>query len=973
MKKIVTVLGLLIGLTTFAQPYSEIDKVIASDREEFDRFGEAVAISDTWAVVGAYGKGSYNNGQIYIYEKQGLNWVQTQILQNSDNENYDRFGWSVAIDGDWIVVGAPREDDDANGNNNISKAGSAYIYKNNGGTWSEVQKIVANDRSADDELGWSVDIDSNTIIVGAHQDFEDVNGLNPIHHAGSCYFFDLNVGTGIWTQTQKVIAGDRASDTHYPNGHVGEDLSDQFGHTVGISGDYVIIGALNHDFRPNGSSAWQCGSAYVFERNGGTWTEVQQIINSDNAGGVWERFGSDVAIDSNIIVVGMWAQDYTTTGTDYMKNAGAAYIFVRDNVGTWNENQKLDAGMRNSGDHFGWDVKINDGIIIAGTEHDDHDENESTILHEAGSAYLFQIDGAGMFNQIQKIVASDRDSLDIFGYAVDTYGVNAISGAFQHDWNLTQADSLQEAGAAYIFSSVTCIPVFTTQSATICNGQTFTEGASVYTTTGTYNDYYTAASGCDSIVTTNLTVNPTYDTTLTVSICDGDSFLVGNSTYTSTGNYTDNLTTVNGCDSIVHTNLTVNPNYNMSENVSICSGDSYIIGSSTYTTAGVYTDVLTTIAGCDSIVITNLTVNPIYNMTENVSICDGDSYTIGNSTYTSTGVYTDVLTTIAGCDSTVITNLTVNPTYNMSENVSICDDNSYTIGSSTYTSTGVYTDVLTTIAGCDSIVITNLTVHPTYNMSENVSICDGDSYIIGSSTYTSTGVYTDVLTTIAGCDSIVITNLTVNLTYNLTVDISICDGDSYTIGSSTYSTTGNYTDVLTTVAGCDSTINTNLTVIAQLDLATTVNGNEITANQNGAIYQWLDCDNNNQPIINANQQTLMVDHIGNFACIVTAGSCVDTTDCVFVNYVGINDNNGLLNLVEIYPNPSNGNFVLELSEMEQNYSVKIMDLNGKIVYANPTVSNTKTVINLDHVSDGIYFIELSTTTAKMTKKLVIQK
>jgi hypothetical protein len=769
MKRIFTILGLLIGLSSLAQPYTQIDKIVASDRANLARFGQAVAIADNWAVVGAYGAGNYNNGQIYIFNKQGNNWVQTQILQNSDNENYDRFGYSVAIDGDWIIVGSPGEDDDENGNNNISKAGSVYVFNNNAGIWSQVQKIVANDRSSDDEFGWSLDIDGNTIVVGAHQDFEDVNGMNPIHDAGSCYLFDLNTGTGVWSQTQKIVAADRASDLYYPNGHVGEDLSDQFGHTVGISGDYVVVGALNHDYRPNGSTGWQCGSAYIFERNSGTWTQVQQIINSDNTIGIWERFGSDVAIDSNIIVVGMWAQDYTPNGTDYMKNAGAAYVFVRDISGVWNENQKIVAGMRNSGDHFGWDVKINDGIIIAGTEHDDEDENETNPLHEAGSAYIFQIDGSGMFQQIQKIVGSDRDSLDVFGYAVDTYGSNIIAGAFQHDWNVVHADSMQEAGAVYIFSSSACPPVFTNQSATICNGQSYTVGSSVYTTSGTYNDYFTAASGCDSIVTTILTVNPTYDTTIVATICDGDTYTVGTSNYSSSGNYTDTLATIYGCDSIVHTNLTVNPIYNVQVDTTICTGDSYVIGNNTYTTSGSYTDTLTTINGCDSIIVTNLTV------------------------------------------------------------------------------------------------------------------------------------------------------------------------------------------------------------ISQID--TTISllpGSVANANQNNATYQWMSCDNNNNQLLtNETNQTLVPNWNGHYSCIVTVGSCTDTTECIYIYVWSVNEYD-LSHLIDIYPNPTNGNFTVEFDNNNENYSIKIIDVTGQIIYTKNQIISTKTQLGLSHIAEGIYFVEIKTSKGKATQKLLIQ-
>ncbi|MGV6860697.1 MAG: T9SS type A sorting domain-containing protein [Putridiphycobacter sp.] len=870
MKNLLFILTLILTIQTNAQPYTEIDKIIASDRAELARFGQAVALSNNYAVVGAYGAGPYNNGQIYIYEKQGSHWVQTQIIENSDNENYDRFGYSVALDGDYLIVGAPGEDEDETGMNSISKAGSVYIFKNNAGTWTETQKIVASDRSADDEFGWSLDIDGNTLIVGAHQDFEDVNGLNPIHHAGSCYLFDLNTSTEIWTETQKIVASDRAPDLYYPNGYTGEDLSDQFGHTVGISGDYVVVGALNHDYRPDLTSEWQCGSAYIFERSGGIWTEVQQIINSDNVGNIWERFGSDVAIDSNIIVVGMWAQDYTAAGTDYMKNAGAAYIFVRDNMGVWNENQKIVAGMRNSGDHFGWDVKINDGFIISGTEHDDHDENEINPLHEAGSAYIFQMDGSGLFQQIQKIRASDRDSLDVFGYAVDIYGVNAISGAFQHDWNLVQADSMQEAGAAYIYSSVPCPSTSVTQDISICNGQSITVGSSTYSTAGNYVDTLLSTNGCDSIVTTNLTVNTEFNVTNTVSICDGGSYTVGASTYTLTGNYADTLTS--------------------------------------------------SIAGCDSIINTNLTVYPVYSQDEFIEICDGDSYTINGNTYTTTGDYTNIFSSINGCDSTIITHLTVNPSYNISQNVELCNGETVTVGTNTYSSAGTYTDNLTSINGCDSTVITTITLNATNGIE-------------------------------------------------VTQNVTICYNETYQIGGSTYSTPGSYTDTLQmTTSSCDSIVHTNLFVNPPLDLSIDTDNNLLSSNQDNAAYQWVSCDNNYSPILLANQQDYDITSTGSYAVTLNVNGCVDTSACVYIEYVGLKKISDIT--FDIYPNPSNGVFTIQVSEANLAYAIELIDVSGQVIYVRSNQIN-QSQIDLE-LANGIYFINLVSEAGNVMKKIVIQ-
>ena len=148
-------------------------------------------------------------------------------------------------------------------------------------------------------------------------------------------------------------------------------------------------------------------------------------------------------------------------------------------------------------------------------------------------------------------------------------------------------------------------------------------------------------------------------TTITDTLCNGLSIVVGNNTYDSTGVYSDTLLAFNGCDSIITTNLTVLSSSisNITNNTIICDGDSIIVGSNVYNTTGSYTDTLVNTAGCDSIITTNLTVQtPTY---QDISICDGDSISVGNSIYSSSGNYTDTINSSIGCDSIVYTNLTI--------------------------------------------------------------------------------------------------------------------------------------------------------------------------------------------------------------------------------------------------------------------------------------------------------------------------
>ena len=204
------ILFLFFSTLVNGQTFTEIIKVIAGDREEQDRFGWSVAISGNYAIVGAYGDdfgaSDPNMGSAYIFEKTGIaDWTFVQKIFNSDQDDYDRFGWSVAIDGDIAVIGAYAEDHDVSDGAPLSSAGSVYVFeRDGGGVWNQTQKIVPSDREAGDEFGWSVAISGSTLIVGSHYDNEDEDDLNYMYHAGSAYIFD-RLGDGTWIQSQKIV------------------------------------------------------------------------------------------------------------------------------------------------------------------------------------------------------------------------------------------------------------------------------------------------------------------------------------------------------------------------------------------------------------------------------------------------------------------------------------------------------------------------------------------------------------------------------------------------------------------------------------------------------------------------------------------------------------------------------------------------------------------------------------------------
>ena len=189
-----------------------------------------------------------------------------------------------------------------------------------------------------------------------------------------------------------------------------------------------------------------------------------------------------------------------------------------------------------------------------------------------------------------------------------------------------------------------------------------------------------------------------------------------------------------------------------------------------------------TVEGCDSLVTLTLTVHPVYAPSIAAEICDGESYTVGTTDYTTTGVWVTNLTSINGCDSTVTLDLTVHPVYsNESITAEICKGESYAVGDSVYTTSGSWITSMSTINECDSIVTLYLTVYPVYDQAVSAEICEGESYAVGDSVYTTSGTYPTLMGTVEGCDSLVTLTLTVHPVYAPSIAAEICEGESYTV------------------------------------------------------------------------------------------------------------------------------------------------------------------------------------------------
>ena len=365
-----------------------------------------------------------------------------------------------------------------------------------------------------------------------------------------------------------------------------------------------------------------------------------------------------------------------------------------------------------------------------------------------------------------------------------------------------------------------------TQYDTICHGYSFIENGHAYTTSNTYQDTFfnAAVNGCDSIVITHLTVKLTPTYTQYDTICSGTSFIEHGHTYTTANTYIDTFTNaaVDGCDSIVTTVLTVTPLARFTQSPSICQGTSFIENGHTYTTSNTYLDTFfnASVRGCDSIVTTILTVKSLAAYTQSPSICQGASFIENGHTYTIANTYLDTFFNAAvnGCDSIVTTILTVKSVVTHTQSPSICQGHSFIENGHTYTSSNTYLDTFfnASVAGCDSIVTTILTVNPIPTYTQSPSICQGSSFIEHGHTYTTSNTYLDTFfnASVTGCDSIVTTILTVKpLSYFAQYD-TICQGGSFIENGHTYTTANTYQDTFSNVSstGCDSIVTTHLTV-----------------------------------------------------------------------------------------------------------------------------------------------------------------
>ena len=452
----------------------------ASNPDPGDLFGFAVSISGDTVVVGAPDEGSAATGTngnendnseefagaAYVFRRSGSSWNQEAYLKASNTATLDEFGLSVGVSGETIAVGAPGQDG----------SGAIYVFRRSGTSWVQQAFLKASVPEGGDKFGCSLGVSGDTIIVGATGEDSNAIGVNGDESdnsnslAGAAYVFVRTV-TG-WGQEAYLKASNSGT-------------FDKFGTSASISGDTLVVGALNEKSNASGvngnesdDSANLAGAAYVFERSGTSWAQ-DAYLKASNAE-AFDRFGNSVGISGNTIVVGAFAEASNATVVNGDENnnsllaAGAAYVFVRSGT-SWNQDAYLKAWNAGLGDHLGASVSISGDTIVVGAWGEDSnasgvngDWNDNSV-GTAGAAYVFTRRFTA-WSQEAYLKASNTDGGDRFGFSASVSGDTVVVGAWGESANTigVNGDGSNNgaplAGAAYAFL------ISPTPSMEICNG-----------------------------------------------------------------------------------------------------------------------------------------------------------------------------------------------------------------------------------------------------------------------------------------------------------------------------------------------------------------------------------------------------------------------------------------------------------------------------------------------------------------------
>ena len=783
---------------------------------------------------------------------------------------------------------------------------------------------VKNLGGSQNDYGYGIDVDllGNIVVVGLFEenaDFDPGSGVFNLISAGSHDVFITkldNNGDFIWAKSFGNSDWDRVNDVE-----------------VDYLGNVYIVGEFRNtvDFDP-GLGVY---NLTTINRNGyilkldptGSFSSVRKLVDTLATG--HQSIAVSIVTDSNgnVYVSGYFFGTINLDPIDLtVFVAGNTNVFVAK----WNSEGDLlwgkqfggTANVENSGIALDNSGNVYSTGLFQGTIDFDPSSGINNLTATGGyNIYLSKLDANGNFIAAGRIGGTNGNFSK--GLSVDNSGMAHVVGYYFGNtdfdpglgtYNIISVGSAATTDAFTAKYSVSSCTVTGIDVQTACGSYTWIDGVTYNTSNNiaTHTIVGGGANGCDSIVTLNLTINQLTSSSVSATACGNYTWALNNQTYTTSGTYTHVIQNSNNCDSTITLNLTINDATSSTVNTSACGSYTWVLNNQTYTTSGTYTHVIQNANNCDSTITLNLTINQATSSSVNASACGSYTWMLNNQTYTTSGVYTHVIQNSNNCDSTITLNLTINEATSSSVNVSACGSYTWSLNNQTYTTSGAYIHVIQNSNNCDSTITLNLTINQATSSAVNVSACGSYTWLLNNQTYTSSGAYTHVIPNANNCDSTITLNLTIN----------------------------------------------------QVDATVSLEGITLTANQSGASYQWVDCDNGNAPISGETSQSFTPTVNGNYAVQITDNGCTEVSNCVLVNSVGIKTLENIT--IDIYPNPNNGIFTVSISQNLKDRAVEIYSPLGQLVYKTLLIEKEEK-IDLSNYPNGVYILKMDKQTTRIIK------
>jgi hypothetical protein len=422
----------------------------------------------------------------------------------------------------------------------------------------------------------------------------------------------------------------------------------------------------------------------------------------------------------------------------------------------------------------------------------------------------------------EALALCEGDSIMLFGQIVDQPGIYQNTFIAENGCDSTHAYEVSQIAAYQI-----------TENINICQGDTYESWGLSFSSNTTFDTTFLSSGGCDSTITLNITVLDTLSTTEQFSICIGDSISIFGQQVSDAGSYSQTFTSLNGCDSTHTIQLSLLDTFATTANISLCAGDTVSIFGQDVFEAGTYEATFSALNGCDSThqVVVSI-VDTIFTQ-ESTSICAGDTITLFGQQVSEAGIYSQNFTSLNGCDSTHSITVTILDTLFVSEQLSLCAGDSISLFGQFVSEAGTYEATFSSLNGCDSTHQVIINIVDTIFTQENTSICAGEAIAIFGQMENTAGDYSAAFTSASGCDSVHTISLAILDTLATFENIQLCNGDSVLVGNDWIQNAGTYPITYSSIQGCDST---HYTTVSMLDTFYTTESIDICAGETITLF-----------------------------------------------------------------------------------------------------------------------------------------